>query len=320
MIVHDQIATLESQMVKAQSDAHRLYGGDHADMYRQASSRIASLNRQMEDRVAHGLVAQPSLARQAPCPALSCLRHLNGSTVAATDGKLGSVNTAVFDDVSWVIRYLAVDTDAWMAGREILISPYSIKQPLEVGCRIDATLTREQVRNSPDIDMHQPISRQFERELGSHYAYPVYLEGGRMWGVDDYPLIPFGLRSNENIVVERNENKYRMEKERSHLRTSERIGGNLIQASDGSIGHVRDFIFDHETWAITYLVVDSGRWWQGSHRVLVATHWIDSVDWGGSSMHIDLTRQQIKESPQYHGAQYLTRDYEKLLHDRRASR
>ena len=46
--------------------------------------------------------------------------------ILATDGEIGSVQDLYFDDHSWTIRYLVVDTGTWLPGRQVLISPRSI--------------------------------------------------------------------------------------------------------------------------------------------------------------------------------------------------
>jgi hypothetical protein len=45
-----------------------------------------------------------------------------------------------------------------------------------------------------------------------------------------------------------------------HLRSTDSVSGHSIQATDGEIGHVEDFIIDDETWAIRYLVVATRNW------------------------------------------------------------
>jgi uncharacterized protein YrrD len=309
MIDHDQIADLEKKLLSASLQAHSLHGADHEDGYREASTRVASLGLQLRDLI----TARPQSAQH--FPALSCFRHLNGSTVAASDGNVGRIKAVLFDDLSWVIRYLVVDTGTWLSGRHALISPYSVRQPLDSGRRIEVTLTSEQVRNSPDIDTHQPVSRKREREFMAYFAYPAYWEGERLWGVGDYPLMPPIVPAHTQGAAGLAGDGSTADQERFHLRSSAQVLGFIVQSSDGSVGHVRDFIFDHESWAIRYLVVDSGNWWQGSQKVLVATRWIDRIEWAASSVHINLTRQQTRESPQYHVAEHLTRAYEKLLHD-----
>ena len=245
---------------------------------------------------------------------LNNLSHLTKSSVTATDGVIGHVNAAFFDDQSWTIRYLVVNTGSWLTGREVLISPYAVKQPVGSVENIDVALSREQVKNSPDIDTHQPVSRQHEREYLGYYAYPEYWDGGGLWAMGAFPLLPLAPPTPEEAAA----NAELREKDRLaadvHLRSSTKVSGYKIQAADDSIGHVKDFIFDDESWTIRYLVVDTRNWWPGGTKVLFATHWIDRIDWASESVYVSLTREQVKNSPQYHEAAAVTRDYEKQLH------
>lgn len=89
--------------------------------------------------------------------------------------------------------------------------------------------------------------------------------------------------------------------------------GHDLQAADGRIGHVEDFVIDDETWAIRYLVIDSGLWRPGK-KVLVSTGWIERVSWDQSELFVDLSREAIRQSPEYAEELPLTRDYEAALH------
>jgi uncharacterized protein YrrD len=246
---------------------------------------------------------------------LNSVSHLAGSTVTATDGEIGHVKEAYFDDVAWAIRYLVVDTGTWLSGREVLISPYAVKQPLGSARNADVFLTREQVRNSPVTDTHQPVSRRHERETLGYYAYPEYWGGGDLWAMSPLPLLPPPLP----VVVESQAELARKEDdvpaEDVHLRSSAHVTGYDIQASDASIGHVKDFIFDDESWAVRYLVVDTRNWWPGGKKVLLATRWIDHIDWAEKTVYTTLTREQVRSSPEYDEAAGIDRDYETRLHD-----
>jgi hypothetical protein len=82
---------------------------------------------------------------------------LKGLPIRATDGELGTVDQFYFDDETWAIRYLTVETGGWLGGRQVLISPFSmIHADWEAG-RLDVALTKKQVENSPDINTHQPV-------------------------------------------------------------------------------------------------------------------------------------------------------------------
>jgi hypothetical protein len=98
-----------------------------------------------------------------------------------------------------------------------------------------------------------------------------------------------------------------------HLRSSKHVNGYHIQTADGEIGHVVDFIVDDRDWAIRYLVIDTRNWWPGK-KVLISPHWIESVSWGESKIFINLSCEQIKNSPEFREETLLRREYEAELH------
>jgi hypothetical protein len=98
-----------------------------------------------------------------------------------------------------------------------------------------------------------------------------------------------------------------------HLRSTHDVSGHHIQATDGEIGHVEDFIIDDEVWAIRYLVIDTENWWPGK-QVLVSPRWIERVSWGESKVFVNLSREIIKRSPEYTEEFLLNREYEARLH------
>ena len=95
-----------------------------------------------------------------------------------------------------------------------------------------------------------------------------------------------------------------------HLRSSAHVIGYDIQATDESIGHVQDFIFDDHNWAIRYLVVDTRNWWPGGRKVLIGMHWADRIDWATQKVHVRLTREQVMSSPLFEDVSSIHRDYE----------
>jgi hypothetical protein len=244
---------------------------------------------------------------------MNSVSRLNGSTIAATDGEIGHVTEVYFDDGSWVIRYLVVDTGTWLSGREVLISPYAVKQPIE-GKSIAVSLTREQVEHSPNIDTHQPVSRRHEREYLDYYAYPAYWGGDSLWAMNAMPLMPAALDAPLETQAERERIEKDVPPEDVRLRSSANVKGYDIQALDESIGHVQDFVFDDTSWAIRYLVIDTRNWWPGGKKVLVGTHWIDGINWADKTVQVKLTREQVKNSPTYDEGDLVDREYEQRLH------
>lgn len=237
---------------------------------------------------------------------------LNGSTILPVDEAIGKVSEAYFDDHSWTIRYLVVETGTWLSGREVLISPYSVKQPLRGDNVIEVGLTREQVRSSPPVDTHQPVSRRHEQEYLGYYGYPEYWGGTDLWAMGSYPMLPAPLP--EDLAQVQAEHEAAVPPEDVHLRSTANVTGHDIQASDHSIGHVADFIFDDASWAIRYVVVDTRNWWPGGKRVLIATRWIDRIEWAEAKVYTSLSQQQVRDGPEYDPSVVVDRDYETRLH------
>ena len=47
------------------------------------------------------------------------------------------------------------------------------------------------------------------------------------------------------------------------LRSIQKLYGSKLGASDGDIGQVKDFYFNDHTWAVRYVVADTGNWLTG---------------------------------------------------------
>jgi hypothetical protein len=199
---------------------------------------------------------------------------LKGFAIRATDGDIGAVEDIYFEDETWTVRYLTVDTGGWLGGRVVLISPILIRQADWQSKRLDAALTQEQLKNSPDINTHQPVSRQHESEYFAYYGYPVYWGGPYMWGSSFLPgglAVPIAAALEVPGPVS--------DPADSHLRSSHEVTGYNIEAADGEIGHIAGFVMDDETWAIRYIEVATRNWWPGK-KVLVSPAWIERVSWG----------------------------------------
>lgn len=245
------------------------------------------------------------------------VNQLDGYRLQATDGELGTVKDIFFDDEKWTIRYLVVETGSWLNSRRVLISPYSISGTDEVNESIMVRLTQEQVKNSPDIDTHQPVSRQMEGNFSRYYGLGNYWIGPELWGTGTYPVVadpevPGGGHlpgDAEEVLQHVSSNP-----EDVHLRSANDVKGYHIQGTDDEIGHVEDYVFDDETWALRYFIVDTRNWWPGGRKVLLATHWIARIDWSGSLVHVNLTRDQIRNSPELDPDRPLDREAEASLH------
>ncbi len=235
--------------------------------------------------------------------------HLKGMVLRAKDGDIGAVDGCLFDDESWAIRYFTVAAGSWLRGRRVLISPISILHAEWQAKRLDVSLTKKQVEDSPNVDTHLPVSRQHEAEFLGYYGYPYYWQGPFMWGPAYYPSGgPVPAISSEETLAQR----VQRESEDSHLRSAAAVDGYHVEASDGEIGHVRDFVVDDETWAIRYVEVATRNWWPGK-KVLLSPGWIQRVSWKDSKVYAGLSREAIKNAPEYIESEAITREWEEKL-------
>ena len=216
----------------------------------------------------------------------------------AVDREIGKIRDLYFDDRFWTVRYLVADTGGWLTGRLVLISPFSVNLVDAEEEMIGTTLTAKQIEESPSPEADKPVSRQFESVYADYYGYPYYWYGPGAWGA--YPR-PSLMHPKEMVEQE--------ESWDSHLRSADEVQDYEVGALDHHIGHISDFIVDDESWTIRYLVVDTRNWWPGKH-VLLSPGWATAVDWATRTVAVDLTRDAIKQAPEYDEDKPITRDYE----------
>ncbi len=236
--------------------------------------------------------------------------HMKDLTILASDGEIGSVEEFFFDDDTWTIRYAVVKAGSWLFERSVLISPIFVSEVNWEGKQLRLNLTKEQIEKSPDINTHQPVSRQVEMEYMNYYGSSYYWGGSSMWGMGSYPgELPMAAApmQADGIASTRDPAD-------SHLRSTTAVKGYYIGTTDGEIGHVQDFIVDAETWSIRYLEVATNNWLPGK-KVLISPEHIESVDWLESKVMVDLPREVIRSAPEYIESQTMTREYENNLLD-----
>jgi uncharacterized protein YrrD len=231
-------------------------------------------------------------------------KTLRGYKLNSFDGEIGKAKDFYFDDRHWAIRYLVADTGNWLTGTKVLISPYAMVAVNIEAENIDINLTKKQIEDSPSLDSDKPVSKQFEVDYYGYYGWPYYWNGPYMWA--SYPYIVH----DREMLKESAKNKKEWNPD---LRSTHEVTGYHVHAADGEIGHIEDFIIDDETWAIRYLIIDTQNWWPAK-KVLISPQWIERVSWSDSKVFVNLSREVIKQSPEYFEDNLLTRDYENELH------
>lgn len=244
-------------------------------------------------------------------------KDLEHYAIHATDGLIGHARDFYFDDKAWVVRYLVVETGGWLSDRDVLISPISLGHCDHSKKLIPVSLTKAQVKGSPEIDTHQTISRQHEMDYLDYYGYTYYWGGNGFWGAGSFPRPMVVSPDNPDgqgtlSHASRTQEGGSAAGDDPHLRSINAVHDYRIEATDGDIGHVKAFLLEEGTWAIRYLVVETSHWWSG-HQVLIVPEWIRAVSWRDRTVNVVVTRQQIKEAPPYDAELLLERKHEEAL-------
>ncbi|MEI6075689.1 MAG: PRC-barrel domain-containing protein [Verrucomicrobiota bacterium] len=222
------------------------------------------------------------------------IKQIYGNKLIASDGEIGFVKDLYFNDKSWAVRYLVVDTGTWLADRQVLLAPHAFGHLHLAGSYLLATLTRKQIEDSPSIETHKPVSRQYEEEYYQYYGWPNYWQGDGLWGMNNYPLAqPSGNSLPTKTEVAKQSKNGAAD---AHLRSTQAVKGYQIQASDGLIGHITDFMIDTRSWAIHQLVVRIGHRFTGK-EVLIPTNMVSLISYEESTVLVNLTTDAIERSP-----------------------
>ena len=240
------------------------------------------------------------------------IKSLIGYALKATDGEIGKVKDFYFDDKTWTIRYLIVETGNWLFGRKVLIAPESVISSNWNDEVFTVRLSQDEIKHSPSIDTDEPVSRQEEEKLRQHYSWIPYWDGlgiaGMGMGMPLETAIPAKIGENEEGSIKEETTAD------PHLRSAQKVLTYKTMAIDGEIGHVDDFIIDDAAWKISFLILDTGKWMFGK-KVLISPEWIRSISWESSVVIIDSTVKKVNDSMEYDPKKPLNEAYEKNLYD-----
>jgi len=218
------------------------------------------------------------------------LNELYGTKIAALDGDIGRVKDFYLDDESWRIRYIVVDTGPWLTGRLVLLSPRALVKPDLPDNALHASLRKRQIEDSPSMDSHKPVSRQFEEDYHRYYAWPAYWSGMPMMAggsvstaLPTSPGAGFPAGPPPETPPQ------------PQLRSTKAMTGYQVQETDGTIGRVSGFLADDNSWAIHELVVETGHWFSGK-EILVSPGVVRRIRHEESKVFVSLTKADIQRT------------------------
>ena len=212
--------------------------------------------------------------------------QLSHYSIHATDGDIGGCQDVLIDDVQWVVRYIVADTNTWLPlSRKVVITPVSIESLLHDEETLAVSLTKEALKNSPSLEEHQPVSREYESLLYKYFGYGYYWTGPGAWGEYAHPLELVDNFAQEHAEVE---------EDNSHLRSCDELSGYTIALSDGQAGHVEDFVIQLPEWSVTHLIINLNDWLPGGKRVKIDCRHIVQIDWAGHAIELDISKKELE--------------------------
>lgn len=244
-----------------------------------------------------------------------------GYAISASDGTIGTIKDFFFDDTNWLVRWLVVDTGNWLSGRKVLLPTSAIDRLDAEKKECSIKLTKKQIEDSPEVDTDKPVSRQMETDTYGYYGYSPYWNSGYgMIGgagmINGYgymggmggarPMSSASKQRDEEIILARNN------EDDVHLRSVKEVTGYHINAMDGEVGHVEDFVIQDTDWGIHYLVVDTKNWWPGK-KVLISPRSVTDIDWKDGLVNIDVDRQKVKDSAAYDASEMIDPAFDEKL-------
>lgn len=236
------------------------------------------------------------------------LKNLKGYTVESTDGKKGKVRDFLFDEESWIIRYLEADFGNLFKDKRVLIPRTFLKKPDWDGNHFHINLSKDDIESCPDTDQKVPVSREYEEKLGKHYGisnYWPYAYTGTAALSMFFPPRP--VEPPSKIVSENDLD--------TSLRSFNEIQGYQLKAIDGKFGHVVDLLVDDDDWLVVYAVIDTSNFMPWDGKVLLSINWMDEISYVDREISIELNTETIKDAPPYEGVNSINTDFENILYD-----
>ncbi len=233
------------------------------------------------------------------------LKRLLDFGVKAIDGEKGDVNDFLFDEEKWIIRYLKTDLETSKHGKSVLIGNVFLEKPDWDHFLFPVKLLKADIEKAPPLQEHLPVSSRYEEEYHKHYRIVNYWDLPASAMKVMYPPRPITVPTKDINEKDLNTN----------LRSYNEVANYHVHATDGVFGHVCDLIIDEDDWQIVYVIVDTSNWMPWSKKVMIPTASLAEISYAKKEIKINLTIDQIKQSPEYNEVIAVKPDYEQSLSD-----
>jgi hypothetical protein len=217
------------------------------------------------------------------------LKELRRYRVLALDGHLGLVDDVYFDDRTWDLRALAVDTGLFSPRRRVLLPLWSVDLVDRDSEALRVTRSTEQVRNSPhagEVKLMGPEKRHRAGALRTES--PPVRAVRRLLAVRTPARLPSEAREPPPPA--------QPEVRDPHLRSTKGVVGYRLQAVDGEAGVVEDFVLETTTRKLWFLIAGTAAESTGD-RVVLRPHHIGRISSADKKVYVNVPEKDVKNSP-----------------------
>ncbi len=205
------------------------------------------------------------------------LEKLIGASVIGTDGEIGRIRNFLFDDKSWIVRYMVIDVGSWLKRHDVIVLISAVENSDWEKRIFHIRLSREEARNSPDVDAAKPVSRQQEIAMEEYFGKLASWIDAQLDWIHRLPTgRKFPLRTAED----------------PDLRGAWNLAGYEVWATDGKIGRLEGLLLDEGSWHLGYLEVEASEWLLG-RSVLIPTRWVKSVSWADLRINLRHAQEEL---------------------------
>jgi len=229
---------------------------------------------------------------------MSNLINLN---VTASNDPVGRVSDFYFNDLDWNISYAEIKPRLLVL-KNILANNMKLGQPNLDHKLLPLMISKEKINKQPTADSVRTLSDQKENHQAAFATWPLNLSNLSALDITEAQKLA-------DIMVRDKKDQ----KTNSHLRSFNEIKGYRIKTPTGGFGHLKSLILETEIWKIKYLLVHKRRFLKSNKKILISSANVVDIKWEDNSIYIDLSKNLIKESPEYDNIKTISDNFEKKL-------
>jgi len=230
---------------------------------------------------------------------LRSLKTMQGYGIRATDGDMGKVRDFLFEEDTWIVRYLVDDTGKWLPGRKVLIPMTNISKPDWRNERFEVPSTQDEIKNGPGLGTNEPVSRKMEEDLFAHHQWIPYWAPHGMAQPHAAPIAAQEL-TTEVEDVERGHPPVRKGSTAgaANLHSFNDVLSYHITHNREQLGRMNDLIVDDESWEIESIIFDTLTLLRGKHIQLDVDR-VKGIFPEEGKVTVDMTREETETCPSF---------------------